>query len=188
METEPQYNRPNYPYGVEPRYEEAIDSAERYGSIIKDLIATEVILEKYELQLRGKKKDSEGKIMDDPTAEPYIKTDRAAREYVNLLKSMVNTHNDMTYYEPDEAGDIMDGAIRLIPWWLMLQGDDIPTRYRRKIGWEGLSLINASLHKAINGRMLVFLKGSFREGTSYNMNPDKKSALDYIMPWRKKNN
>ena len=92
-QTENQYQEPQF----EPqrqknrRYDggglyEYEDAVTEYGSIIKELVETKRILDDYELRLRAKKKDMSGNIVDDPLATPYIKTDRAAREYVNLLR------------------------------------------------------------------------------------------------------
>ena len=63
----------------------------------------------------------------------------------------------------------------------MFQGEEVPLRYRSKITFEALSLITASLHKAIEGKMLKWSKGSFSEGRNFSDGPDsRKSVLDYI--------
>ena len=183
----PQYN-PNDPlrYSVDdPRYESK-DMPEKYGSIIKDLTDTDDMLRKFEARLRGKIVKDNGDIDIDSSQTAYIKTDQAARDYIDLIRSIVNRHNDFSYYEPNEAFAIVEGAAATLNRWLMLQGKDVPTRYRAKIAFEGMALISASLHKAMNGRILVWTKGTFKEGMNISQSPQKKSVWDYIIPWRKK--
>lgn len=184
----PGYNPDLPPYmQVRPGMEyETRNLAAEYGSIIKDLTDTEKILMEFELRLRGKKMEN-GKIVFDPNMESYIKTDRAAATFMDIVRSAVNRHNDFSFYEKNEINPIIFGANYTICRWLMLQGEDVPTRYRAKISFEAMYLINASLHKALNGRILTWTKGSFSEGRNITDNGnDKKSIWDYIIPFRKK--
>lgn len=164
------------------------DLVDTYGSIIKDLTDTDKLLDEFELRLRGKVRTEQGKVVDDPAGTAYIKTDRAARDFVNIVKSIVNRHTDFSFYEVKEGYALIDGACKLIPEWLMYQGGDVPKGYRVKIGFEALSLIKASVHKAINGRMLTWTKGAINEQASFNSRPEteKKGLMDFILPFRKK--
>lgn len=178
-----QYN-PQYEGMQEPNYEgdyEYQDMSQAYGSIIKDLTDTDAILEKFELRLRGKKIE-QGKVVDDSKATAYITTDQAARDFVDIIRSQVNRHNDFSYYEKNEINPIILGANYTITRWLMLQGKQVPTRYRQKIAFEAMGLINSSLHKALNGRMLTWTKGSFQEGRNITEQPQKKGIWEYIFP------
>lgn len=159
---------------------------EKYGSIIKDLTDTDLILKRFEARLRGKIVKDNGDIVIDPSQIAYVRTDQAARDFVDIIRSIVNRHNDFSFYTENEAYAIVEGAAATINRWLMLQGADIPTRYRAKIAFEGMALISASLHKAMNGRILVWTKGTFKEGMNITQSPQKKSVWDYIIPWRKK--
>ena len=167
---------------------EFTDSIERYGYIIKDLTDTEKIVDAFELRLLGKKLTPEGKIIKDETQDPKITKPSVAREFVDIVRAVVNRHNDFSYYDEKEAYMVIFGANYTMNRWLMMQADDIPLRYRSKIAFEGMSLISASLHKAMNGRMLVWTKGTFSEGR--NMNPngaqEKSGLMDYIFPWMKR--
>lgn len=169
---------------------EYVDNIEQYGSIIKDLTDTEKILEDYELRLRGKVRKKDGSVHKDPNLNPYIKTDQAARDFVDFIRSVVNRHNDFSFYDEKEADKILMGANYEINRWLMLHGDVVPLRYRSKISFEAMAHINSSTHKAINGRMLTWTKGSFSEGRSMHEGGsphNKKSILNYIFPFMKKN-
>lgn len=173
-----------------PEDYEKIDAVQGYGSIIKDLTDTQDILDQFEMRVRGKKRLQNGDIVDDKDLGAYIKTDKAAREFMSIIRSTVNRHNDFSYYNEEDAYSIIDGANEIICHWLMLQGEDVPTRYRRKLSFEAMSLISASMHKALEGKMLVWTKGTFREGVNINQNPNDKgnSVWNYIWPFGKKNN
>lgn len=174
-------------YQPNPQDYEYINNVEQYGSIIKDLTDTEKILDEFELRLLGKKRDESGKILDDEYRDVMIQKHRVAREFVDILRSVVNRHNDFSYYEENEGFAIINGANTTLNRWLMLQAEDVPLRYRSKISFEAMSLISASVHKAINGRMLVWTKGTFNEGRNFSEQPNqKKSVMDYIFPWGKK--
>ena len=173
---EPQYNSAN-PYPQDNRRQEYLETVNDYGSIIKDLTETDILLETFELRLRGKTKNDKGEVTTIPGAECYIKTDQAARDYVNLIRSVVNRHNDFSYYEASEGYSLIAGANYQINRWLMLQGDVIPTRYRSKISFEAMALISASVHKAMEGRILRWTKGTFGENRQYNDNAQQKTGL-----------
>ena len=163
------------------------DMSEAYGSIIKELTDTEAILDSFELRLRGKIRDQNGDVKElEGAEEPYVRTDRAAREFVDIIRSIVNRHTDFSYYELADAYSIIEGANNILNRWLLLQGGDVPTRYRGKISFEALALIKASLHKATNGRMLTWTKGSFNERRSGENTEQKKSIWDYVWGGRKK--
>lgn len=163
------------------------DLPESYGSIIKELTSTDKIVEDFELRLRGKVMNKDGTVKDDPAQEAYIKSDRAARDFVNIIRSHVNLHVDFSYFEAKEIQTRIWGANINITRWLMLQGSDVPTRYRAKIAFEAMNLIDASYHKAQDGKMLKWTKGSFREGRNMNEMPGKNKGIwDYIFPFGKK--
>lgn len=188
----PQYNYPSqvqeqYPYTTAEDYEQR-DISTQYGSIIKDLTDTDKILEEFEMRIVGKKYDSNNKLVDDPDAEPYIKKQKISREFMNIIRSQVNRHNDFSFYEINEVDNILFGANYTINRWLMLQGTEVPLRYRSKLSFEAMGLISASLHKAMNGRMLTWTKGSFQEGRSINDSAGTQSSIwDYVFPFKKKN-
>lgn len=187
---------PQYPYPPEvqqggyphdERMYEYVNNVEQYGSIIKDLTDTETLLDNFELRLLGKKRNPDGKVVDDDAREVLIHKKRVAREFVDILKSVVNRHNDFSYYSEKEGYAIINGANYTINRWLMLQAEDVPLRYRSKISFEAMSLISASIHKAIDGRMLRWTKGTFTEGRNINERPqERRSMMDYIFPWTKK--
>jgi len=152
------------------------DLSEQYGSIIKDLTDTDLILETFELRLMGRFKDKDGKIKPIKGVEPYIKNESAAKEFADMVRGFVNRHNDFSYYNDVEINDYMMGSITVINRWLMLQGSDVPLRYREKISFQALCLINASLHKANGGKMLVWTKGTFREGLNISADPRQKKG------------
>lgn len=157
---------------------------QEYGSIIKELTDTEKIVKDFELRLRGKRIDEEGKIVKLDDTESYIKSDRAARDFIDIIRSLVNRHNDFSYYEENDAYAIIQGANYTITRWLMLQGDEVPLRYRFKISFEAMSLISASMHKAMKGRMLVWTKGSFKEGMNHSDNNQQQQGKGFMeMMW-----
>lgn len=162
------------------------DAIDTYGSIIKDLTDTDKIMEAFELRLRGKKKALNGQIVDDPSGTAYIKDDKAARDFVNIVRSIVNRHTDFSFYDEKEAYGVIDGASTIIPEWLMMAGETVPKDYRIKIGFEAMSYIKASCHKAMNGRMLTWTKGAISEQNSLTPQQPKKSIWDWITPGRKK--
>lgn len=174
-----QYNPeqyPPYPAGMQPQdiRQDYLETVDQYGSIIKDLTDTDKILDEFELRLRAKKRNATGEIEEIKDAESYIQTDQAARDYVNLLRSIVNRHNDFSFYEMPEGYSLITGANYQINRWLLLQGKDIPTRYRCKISFEGMALISASIHKAMEGRMLRWTKGTFGENRNFIDNPGQQ--------------
>lgn len=163
------------------------DATEQYGSIIKDLTDTEKILLDFELSIQGKYIDNEGNITKRPNVTPYIENENTAREFVDLVRSFVNRHNDFSYYSENEINDYIQGANVIISRWLMFQSSEVPLRYRQKIAFQGMALINASLHKANGGKMLVWTKGTFREGLNISADPQqkKRGLLSYVFPWAK---
>jgi len=171
---ESQYSVPGGVYPPQDLRQDYLETVEQYGSIIKDLTDTEKLLEDFELRLRAKRKSATGEVEVIPYSEAYIKTDQAARDYVNLLRSIVNRHNDFSFYELKEGYALIDGANYQINRWLLLQGEDIPTRYRCKISFEGMALISASMHKAMEGRMLRWTKGTFGENRNFVDNPNQQ--------------
>lgn len=175
----------HYEPPLEQEIEPERDAIDTYGSIIKDLTDTDKIMEDFELRLRGKKKSISGEIVDDPKARVYIKTDEAARDFVNIVKSIVNRHTDFSYYEEKEAYSIIEGAAVVIPEWLMNQGEIVPKGYRQKIGFEAMSYIKASCHKALNGRMLTWTKGAITEQNQLQPKPEKRSIWDFVMPGKR---
>lgn len=185
----PQYNQDYYP-GEQQQEDgdyEYGDLPQSYGSIIKELTDTAKIVDDFELRLRGKTRDKKGEVVDDPRQEAYIKSDKVARDFTNILRSHVNLHVDFSYFDAKEVASRTNGAILNITRWLMLQGDDIPQRYRHKISHEALNLIDASYHKALEGKMLKWTKGSFREGRNVNeMQGNNKGFMDYIFPFARK--
>lgn len=174
-----QMNRPNYDYSR--------DIIPSYGSIIKDLTDTKDMLDLYELRLRGKKKDASGKIVFDEGGTERVKTDRAARDFVDIIRGVVNRHNDFSYYDEKDSNAIIMGANYTICRWLMFQGDEVPLRYRYKISFEAMSMIFSSTHKAIGGKMLLWTKGTFNEGMNHSGESNqKKGIMDYIFPFRRR--
>lgn len=163
------------------------DATEQYGSIIKDLTDTEKILLDFELSIQGKTINEEGKIIKLPNITPYIQNENTAREFVDLVRSFVNRHNDFSFYSEAEINDYVQGANVIISRWLMFQSSEVPLRYRQKIAFQGMALINASLHKANGGKMLVWTKGTFREGLNISADPQqkKRGLLSYVFPWAK---
>lgn len=163
------------------------DATEQYGSIIKDLTDTEKILLDFELSIQGKYINKDGDIVLRPNIEPYIKNENSAREFVDIIRSFVNRHNDFSFYSENEIYDYIQGANVIISRWLMFQSSDVPLRYRQKIAFQGMALINASLHKASGGKMLVWTKGTFREGLNISADPQqkKRGLLSYVFPWAK---
>jgi hypothetical protein len=185
----PGMNRSNNPGLIENEYGDYQfrDATEQYGSIIKDLTDTDKILMDFELSIQGKFINEEGKIMSRPNIVPYIPNENTAREFVDLVRSFVNRHNDFSYYSENEINDYIQGANVIISRWLMFQSSEVPLRYRQKIAFQGMALINASLHKASGGKMLVWTKGTFREGLNISADPQqkKRGLLSYVFPWAK---
>ena len=181
---------PQDPYNLQPGMQDPsydYDTIEAYGGIIKDLTDTEKILDDYELKLRGKKRKEDGSIIVDKSQRAMVKTDMAARDLVNLARSVVNRHNDFSYFELKESQAVLHGFVRTVNRWLMFQCDEVPLGYRQKISFELTSFVFASLHKATDGRMLKWTKGTFREGTNITDRPErKKSLMDYIPGFGKK--
>ena len=194
LPTQPIFNQPALNQPIQqppppllmPDYEPQKDVIETYGGIIKDLTDTDKLLEDFELRLRGKKKDETGKIVKDESATAYIKTDQAARDFVNLIRGVVNRHTDFSYYSSNEAAEIIHGACTIIPEWLMYQRDNVPKDYRLKIGFEAMSFIKASCCKAEDGRMLKWSKGAISENSQFNpTKQENKGFMDYIFPFKK---
>ena len=57
------------------------------------------------------------------------------KEFADMVRGFVNRHNDFSYYNDVEINDYMMGSITVINRWLMLQGSDVPLRYREKISF-----------------------------------------------------
>jgi len=167
-------------------YAPSRDLIKEYGSIIKDLTDTDKLMEAFELRLRAKVKDENGKIVEDKNGIAYVKTDKAAREFVDFMRSVVNRHTDFSYYDSKDSEAIVKGFAQEMAWWLAARGKDIPLHYRGKILIEAGAYMFASLRKAENGTMLKWSKGAISESSAFNQRPEKpKGMLDYLMPWRK---
>jgi len=179
--------RMDYPPDQFNKNYETYDGIEAYGSIIKDLTDTKDMLDLWELTLQGKKKLDSGAVVDDPLMTAYIKKPQAARDFVDIVRSVVNRHNDFSYISEKQAANLIYGANYNINRWLMLQSDDVPLRYRSKISFEAMARINSSVYKAVDGKMLTWTKGSFQEGRQVNERPEesKKSLMSYIIPFGK---
>jgi hypothetical protein len=176
-------------FNPERRTDYQFDMTEQYGSIIKELTDTEKLLADYELRLRGKMRDASGKIVDDNRGEPRINSDRAARDFVDIIRGVVNRHNDFSFYSENDAIAITNGANYTINRWLMLQAAEVPLRYRSKISFEAMALIFASVHKATEGKILKWTKGAFSEDMNRQGDARQKhSVMDYIPFLKKKQN
>lgn len=185
-------NNQGMPFPIYPQQDgdnpyESKDMIQTYGSIILELFQIEKELLVFEARLRAKTIDVQGNIVDDPKGIAYVRTDQAARDFMDIIKSKVNKHIDFSYYTEDEANSRICGASALINRWLMMQGEDVPLRYRRKLADQAMSLIDASYHKATNGRMMIALRGIYKEGTQNNAGQEqqKKSLLAGLWPFNK---
>jgi len=189
QQTNQQYNQApqQIPQGNAQEYGQQ-DTIQNYGSIIKDLTETDEMLNMYELKLRGKKKDASGNIIEDTCGEQRMKTDRAARDFVDLLRSIVNRHNDFSYYDAKTAYALLGHLNYTICRWLMFQGEEVPLRYRFKISTEAMNMANASVFKAVDGKMLHWTKGTFSEGMQRQDGGEKRGIMDMIFNRRKKTN
>lgn len=183
------YSEPMQSHMPQPLYEPK-DVIEQYGSVVKEIFDTEKLLRAYYASLRGRKIDEQEKEVLDEDAEVYIKTERAAKEFIQLVKSKVNKHIDFSYFTENEANDRIIGSIKEINRWLMLQGEEVPLRYRSKIAAEAMALIDASYHKSTNGRMLLWTKStiSLQEGLNITHNPEQHKGgwLSNIWPFGRK--
>jgi hypothetical protein len=158
------------------------DNIEAYGSIIKDLTDTEKLLEKFRLEVLGYELQLDGKAKR--VRDINIDED-AMYDFINIVKSVVNQNTHFSRYEDGTVQNSLKAANYYINRHLMMQGSKIPLRYRAKISYEAMNLIQASLYKAHKGNILIWTKGTFGEQSSYQNTNEKKGGLTWLLPWKK---
>ena len=180
---EPQYAEEDYPLDrmEEPVYETQ-NLMEDFGSIIKDLTDTDDMLWKFELRLQGKAINDEGKIVK--VREAYM-DERKINEFIDIIKSIVNQNTHFTKYGGRNVEAILAFASEEIPRWMMLQGEAIPRRNRAILNLMSMNLINESLHKANEGTILRWSKGTFSEGTNITQDMRRGGFLNKLFGGKK---
>jgi len=157
-----------------------MDMAREYGAIVKDLTDPEELLHRFELRLRGRKIDKEGKEVQDPLRTQILPDDIAA-QFVDFIRSTVNLNTHYTAYTEDEIRDILVGNAQVIIWWQVMQAEKFPLYVRLKLLFEALNLISSSLHKAGDSTILKWSKGSFQDNGA-PVQPERASLLERIFP------
>lgn len=171
----------------EPSYSNVTDEIEHYGSIIKDLMDTNKDIVDFELRLIGCEIDENGKIAPIPNVKPMMDRN-TAKEFMNIIRSVVNQNTHFSKFSEKTVYNVLMAANYRICKFLMFQGEKVPLRKRGNISFEAMNLLNASLHKANEGVILRWSKGSISEGfQSQANNNNKRGIMDYILPMRRKN-
>lgn len=164
---------------------ERFDQVESYGGIIKELVSPSAIMLDFEMRLIGKERDKSGNYVLNPKLKPKIVDEGVAREYVDLIRSVVNDNINFCKISENEAYGMLMGLNYTINRWMMFQAGSIPCYYRQKISFEGMALASESIHKAMNGHVSIWSKGSFKDQQTPNANQGK-GILDYVFPFRKR--
>jgi len=169
----------------EPQYEQD-NIIQDYGSIIKDLTDTDKMLTAFEMRLLGLGYDPEDKNKIIKFREPLMEAE-LVRDFLDQIRSIVNQNTHFTYYDKTNVENILFIAGYQLPRWLMMQGNGIARKHRGTINFMAMNLIMESLHKANDGKILKWTKGSFREGSNRNDDFGKKGMMDKFMFWKRKN-
>jgi len=173
------------PGELPPEYVRDPDLTDRFGSIIKDLTDTEMFLREYELRLMGKKENERGDIVDDGNVVPIIKSEKTAREFVDMIRSVANQNTHFTGFESGDVYNSLNALNYTMNRWLMFQAGNVPLRYRQKLSLEAMNIAKASLHKAKKHLILTWSKGNIREGQQItHSDGEKKGFMNFLFPRR----
>jgi hypothetical protein len=143
---------------------ETIDQIDSYGAIIKDLTEAEKLLDKFELSLKNKIRNPDGKLVDKyADYKARITDQRVIQEFVDYVRSYANQNTHFSKYEYDQVSRILNMANYDLTKYMMLQGEKVPMSIRKKIIAEAMAIICASLHKANEGTTLRWSKGTFSD-------------------------
>lgn len=158
------------------------DQIASYGSIIKDLMDTNKDMEDFELRLLAKERNDDGKIMSIKGLEP-IMDESTAKDFINKIKSVVNKNTHFSKFNEKTVTNVLMLMNYDLNRYLMFQGKRVPLRHRIGVSIEAMNMINASLHKAMEGAILRWSKGQINEGinTSYQP-PQRKGIFQYLFP------
>lgn len=172
-------------YMPPPEYDRNFDQIDQYGSIIKDLTAVDELLNRYELRLLGKKENDMGEVVTDENLKPMITDEQAAKEFVEMIRSVANQNTHFTGFEQGDILNSLNALNYTMNRWLMFQGEKIPKMYRQKLSLEAMNIAKASLHKAKRHLILSWSKGNIKEGQQVNYNPNQKPGFLSLFTRRK---